>query len=485
MNQSKLLSLLDEKINHYLEQFETETVVNNVQHPQLVHLSSASELNQQFEFEIDSKGVSEDEFIDLIDKYLEFSVKTGNKQFFNQLFSGFNLPAYIGEVLTAVTNTSMYTYEVAPVATLIETTMIRLMNSYTGYENGDGTFVTGGSNANLIAMFTARNHFLQDCSSNGYDGSQKLVAFVNEQAHYSFDTAANMLGLGTNAVIKIRSDAQGRMDVTDLELKVEQSIDAGCTPFFVGATCGTTVMGAFDPLVSISKICEEHQLWLHADGSFGGSILLSKQHRRLIEGIEKTHSFAWNPHKLMNIPLICSVLLINQRGLLEANITGVNTDYIYHDEGYSHDGFEDLGKKSIQCGRRVDAVKLWFAWKYYGIEGYESRIDHLIDIAVYAEHKVTAHKNLELVAERQSFSICFRAHYLSEDGTRCSNIDELNDFNQRLRKHLVNSGNTLVNYAHIGQSLAIRLVIANAELSEDDIDEFFEHMDQAVAELSP
>ena len=103
------------------------------------------------------KPVSEQEFLNLLDQYLNNSVKTWNKQFLNQLYSGFNFPAFIGEVFTVLTNTSMYTYEVAPVATRIETEMIQLMNSYAGYTDGDGIFVSGGSNANLIAMFSARN----------------------------------------------------------------------------------------------------------------------------------------------------------------------------------------------------------------------------------------------------------------------------------------------------------------------------------------
>ncbi|WP_372642741.1 hypothetical protein [Ancylomarina sp.] len=63
-------------------------------------------------------------------------MKTRNKQFLNQLYSGFNFPAFIGEVFSVLANTSMYTYEVAPVATRIETEMIQLMNSYAGCNDG-------------------------------------------------------------------------------------------------------------------------------------------------------------------------------------------------------------------------------------------------------------------------------------------------------------------------------------------------------------
>jgi glutamate/tyrosine decarboxylase-like PLP-dependent enzyme len=106
----------------------------------------------------------------------------------------------------------MYTYEVAPAATIIETEMIKLMNSYVGLQsNGDGIFLSGGSNANLVAMFSARNRIFPDGRFEGYDSRLKLKAFINEQAHYSFETAANVLGIGAKNVVKVKADRTGRM----------------------------------------------------------------------------------------------------------------------------------------------------------------------------------------------------------------------------------------------------------------------------------
>ncbi len=191
-----------------------------------------------------------------------------------------------------------------------------------------------------------------------------------------------------------------------------------------------------------------------------------------MKGIEKTDSFAWNPHKLMNIPLICSVILVKQKGTLQFNLTDLNTDYIFHDI----DETEDLGTKSIQCGRRVDAVKLWFAWKYFGLKGYEQRIDNLMDMAAHAEKLVQENPRLELMAPRQSFAICFRYNPDKE-------VD-LNDFNLQLREMLRKSGQTIVNYGYIGKNLTIRLVTANGDLSKSDIDLFFNRLNAAALTLS-
>lgn len=462
MHNEDLLNESFKRIIQYLGGNEQEAVVM---------FKTPRELKKLIDFKIDNIGVSKKEFLELVDHYLDYSVRTGDKQFFNQLYAGFNFPAFLGEIFTVLSNTSMYTYEVAPVATMIENEIINLMLSYAGYNEGDGIFVSGGSNANLIAMLSARNKIISNCRFDGYSNSLKLVAFVNEHAHYSFETAANIIGIGSKNVIKIKSDENGQMLPDDLEAQLLASINRGEVPFFVGLTCATTLLGAYDPINKIVEITDAYKIWLHADGSFGGSLILSKRHRHLMSGIEKTDSFAWNPHKLMNIPLICSTILVKHKGDLQHNITDINADYIFHDI----DGVEDLGKKSIQCGRRVDAVKLWFAWKFFGLDGYENRINNLISMAKYAEKVVNKHAQLELQAARQSFSVCFR--YVTN-----LNID-LNDFNLRLRQSLRKKGLSIVNYGYIGTNLTIRLITADGELSKKDIDKFFNNLLSEAKEI--
>ena len=457
MDKNNLLEKSFEKIKNYLQnQGKKDQTTIKYKEPE--------ELTEKINFSIPASGVSEDEFLRLIDHYLEYSVRTGDKQFINQLYSGFNLPAFIGEMLTIATNTSMSTYEVAPVATLIEKEMINLMNSYTGYSEGEGIFVSGGSNGNLLAMFSARNHFLPDSRFEGYDRKEQLKAFVNDQAHYSFDTAANLLGIGASNVVKVKSDENGKMIPSELEKEIKQSLENGEKPFFVVATCATTLLGAYDPIEEIADICDKYNIWFHADGAFGGSLLLSDEHRKLMQGLERTDSFVWDPHKIMNIPLICSALLVKRKGTLKHNITDINTDYLYH----QLDDNEDLGEKSIQCGRRVDAVKLWFAWKYFGLEGYQRRIDNLIEMARYAEEQVIQNSSLEMLVARQSFAVCFRY--------RPSYNADLNAFNLKLRECLRKKGKTIVNFSHIGETLTIRFVATNGDLEKKDLDQFFENL---------
>ena len=431
----------------------------------LLNFQNPGELKEVVDFQIGESGADQETLMTYLEQYLSYSLNTGNKQFFNQLYAGFNLPAFMGEVITALSNTSMYTYEVAPVATMMEDELIRKMCGLAGFKDGDGIFVTGGSNANLVAMFSARNKVFPQIKTHGLMNLMPLSVFVSDQAHYSIDTAANLLGIGTASIYRVKSDQQGRMLTEELQKQISTSLQKGEKPFFVVCTAGTTMLGAFDPIDEICEIAAGYDIWVHVDGSFGGSLILGNERASLFKGIEKANSFAWNPHKLMNIPLICSALLVKEKGRLQKNLTDVQDDYIFHD---TDTGNCDLGKKSIQCGRRVDSLKLWLSWKFYGDSGYRERMDNLLKQAGYFENKIKHDPRFELLVPRQSLTVCFR--YKPKTGTN------INEFNATLREMIRKSGKAAVNFGFINGEFAFRWVVANAEVAESDIDLFFRHL---------
>ncbi|TVR38696.1 MAG: glutamate decarboxylase [Cryomorphaceae bacterium] len=419
-------------------------------------------LKSRFDFELRANGTPYNALLDFIRQYLHLSVKTGSKQYLNQLFGGLNLPALLGEFITSLSNTSMYTYEVAPVATLMEMEIVRKMNSFTRFTHGDGTFLTGGSNTNLVAMITARNHLFPEGKEKGMAHLPTLTAFVSERSHFSFTKAANAIGLGTQNLKKVAVDNHGKICSRALTEAIEASLNRGEVPFFIGATCGTTEMGAFDNLAELVPVARRYNMWLHADGSWGGSAIMSPNWRHLFNGIEQCDSFSWNPHKLMNIPLICSVLLVKDASVLREALSSDDTSYIYHNDDSSQ---YDLGPKSLQCGKRVDSLKLWLAWKYFGDEGYVARINHLFALAQYATSVIEQHPRLELMCPTQTLNVNFR--YVPASG------DEADKFNHKIRQSLVESGKSMVNYCHLPNGLSIRLILLNPDLEKSDIDRFF------------
>ena len=103
-------------------------------------------LKNELNLSIGHDGVSFEEILKEIEKYLKFSVNTSHSQFFNQLFSGFNLPAFAGDVCASLTNTTMATFEASPVATLLE-------ERAHAYEQADITVDTSSMNINEVARY--------------------------------------------------------------------------------------------------------------------------------------------------------------------------------------------------------------------------------------------------------------------------------------------------------------------------------------------
>ncbi len=431
-------------------------------------------LASRLDLGLGSSGVPASELVPLLESYLRYAVRSGHRQFHNQLWGGFDRAGFLGDVVASLANTSMYTYEVAPVATLMELELIARMLSFLGFAGGEGIFCSGGSNANLIAALCARHRAFPEVKDRGF-GGQRPIMLVSDQSHYSFLTAAGMLGIGQGHVVKVETDEGGRMIPRELERRVVESRGRGESPFMVGATAGTTVLGAFDPLPEVAEICARHGLWLHVDGAWGGPAILSRRHRHLLAGVEATDSFAWDAHKLMGAPLTCTAFLTRHPEILhQVSSTGAgDTEYLFHagDEEAC-----DLGKKSLQCGRRVDALKLWLMWKHYGDAGFAARVDRLFELAALATAEVKRRDHLELMAPTQSLNVCFR--YLRQ--TEPEATDQLNvEIRERMRR----GGRALVNYATVDGRIAIRLVFANPEITEADVVRFFDIFADTANEL--
>lgn len=173
-----------------------------------------------------------------------------------------------GEWLTATANTNMFTYEIAPVFILMETVVLTKMREIIGWHGGDSILAPGGSISNLYAFLAARHRMFPDYKEHGAKCLPgELVMFTSDQSHYSVKSCASVGGLGTDNCIMIPSDETGHMIASELERQIVERKARGQIPFFVSATSGTTVLGAFDPLNEIADICERHKLWMHVDVS--------------------------------------------------------------------------------------------------------------------------------------------------------------------------------------------------------------------------
>lgn len=158
-------------------------------------------------------------------------------------------------------------------------------------------------------MVIARNTLFPETKTDGL-GGRRLVLFTSAHGHYSMTKAAQMFGLGSSAARAVPVDSAGRMSAPALAGLVRAARAAGELPFFVNATAGTTVLGAFDPLDAVADVCAREGLWLHVDGSWGGCVAFDAESaRERLRGVHRADSVAVTPHKMLQVPLTCSFLL--------------------------------------------------------------------------------------------------------------------------------------------------------------------------------
>jgi glutamate/tyrosine decarboxylase-like PLP-dependent enzyme len=179
-----------------------------------------------------------------------------------------------------------------------------------------------------------------------------------------------------------------------------------------------------------------------------------------MRGIERADSLTWDPHKLMGVPLTCSALLTPHLGALNKTCSYIKSaHYLFHEPGEEY----DLGRKSLQCGRRVDALKLWIEWKSCGTAGWRNRVDHYVELAIELETLVKVHPDLELVCERAFTNICLRyTGQMSDD-------DVINLFNRKLRQKMMQRGNFMVSLANIESKVVLRPVICNPAIDSESL----------------
>ena len=338
------------------------------------------------------------------------------------------------------------------------------MGELAGFSTSKGTLTTGGSNGNMLGLLCARQSMDQKSSSLGFDGRNSVV-FVSEEAHYSYSIAANVIGIGFMNLIKVRCDEDGRMRPDSLEEEIQRALNSGQRPFAVLATSGTTVRGSFDPLRPLAEISHRHNLWMHVDAAWGGACLFSNQYRSLMDGIELADSFCWDAHKMMGIPLICSAFIVKDGDILrQVCSTGATpAHYLYHGEAED----VDLGRYSLQCGRRNDALKLWLAWREIGDAGWATMVDRFMELATYLELKVESTPELEMASSRMWTNVCFR--YVGN-----TDPEKLNSLNVELRHRLLQDGRFMVSKSTIDEQIILRSVISNNQITEQSLDSYIE-----------
>ncbi|MFT4660386.1 MAG: sulfinoalanine decarboxylase [Patiriisocius sp.] len=440
-----------------------EILINEEDKQPVADRIDANELYDAIDLSLNDSGMVDDDFKGVLRDILVSTPKTATNLFFNQLFGGRQGKAVLGDLLAVMLNNSMYTYKVAGPQVGIEQEIIRQSCDLIGYgSQSNGTFPTGGSMSNYMALIMARDTKDPNCRANGM--SKQLVIYTSKESHYSNAKNASFAGIGRNNLRYIPADSEGKMIPEKLEAQIIDDISEGFIPTYVNATAGTTVLGAFDPIDKIADITEKYNIWLHVDGAYCGGVIFSSKYKHLLKGMERSNSFSYNAHKMLGTPLTCSIILVNDKKRLHDSFNN-EADYLYQTDG---DDF-NLGKTSFQCGRRNDALKFWTLWKSVGTNGLKQIIDQQFELADVAREYIRSNPDYTEYSFDDSVSICFNY----------KNIDPMT-LCTALYEHQI----TVVGFGSFNNDTFIRLVTVNANNTKEDILNFFKVLEE-FAEKTP
>jgi L-2,4-diaminobutyrate decarboxylase len=320
------------------------------------------------------------------------------------------------EVVISAVNNSMAVWEMSPVATVIEERVIRWMCDLVGYgPRASGTFTSGGTEATFTALLAARAEKYPDVWREGWGGKRAPVLVHGEHAHYAVQRAAGAMGLGTDNCVAVGSTPEFKMDPLALASVLERLHKDGREVLAVVATAGCTAVGAFDDLVAVADLCDRYGHWLHVDGAHGASALLSEKHRWRVAGIHRARSLAWDPHKMMLMPLSAGMVLVRHGKDLERAFAQ-KAPYLFHGAESESELSPDLGKRSFQCSRRADVLKVWSTLQRFGADGLGGLYAQLCELATELHAMLLKRQDsFETLHAPESNILCWRTQRMDDE----------------------------------------------------------------------
>jgi aromatic-L-amino-acid decarboxylase len=408
---------------------------------------------------------------------MDYATYTGHPGFTAYISGSGTIPGAAADLLMSAMNQNVGGWRLAPAATEIEQHLTRWFGQRLGLpDTAAGMITSGGAMACFMGLKAARDARAGwDVRREGTAAGPPLTLYASREVHDVNTRAADMMGLGADAVRLVATDSRQRLDVDALRAAIEADREAGKKPFAVVGTAGTVGTGAIDPLDEIADVCEEHGLWLHVDGAYGGVAALTTELRPLFRGIERADSVALDPHKWLYTPHSGGAVVVRDFDRLADAFT-LAPSYTHEDKEVTGRGI-DYYAYGPQFSRGFHALKVWVSLLAHGWSAYERRIVHDCELAEYLYRRAEEHPELEPVG-RQSLSIaCFR--YVPRELPDSEDREEyLNGLNERLMTELQWSGRVFPSNAVIDGRFAIRSCVVNFRTEADDVDAL---VDEAVA----
>jgi aromatic-L-amino-acid decarboxylase len=403
----------------------------------------------------------------------EHSLFNGHPKFFGYITSSPAPIGALGDLLASAVNQNCGSWTLSPMATEIEAQTVRWIAELIGFPGSGeaakagGLLVSGGNMANFVCVLAARTAKAGwDVRKTGVSGAYpRLALYASAETHTWVQKAADLFGLGTDAIRWIAVDGHQRMKTIDLRRQIESDRARGERPFLVIGTAGTVSTGAVDPLPEIGAICREHDLWFHVDGAYGAFAAAVPGAPPDLGRLAAADSVAVDPHKWLYAPLEAGCALVKRPDDLRNAFSYHPPYYRFGEEALN---FVDYG---MQNSRGFRALKVWLALQQLGRSGYVESIAEDMRLSRKLFDLLQKHPEFEALTQNLSITT-FRyvppalRSRVGEPAVEAS----LNTLNEDLLARVEKSGRAFLSNAVIDGRHALRACIVNFRTSDADIE---------------
>lgn len=441
-----------QKLNTALESFYAETA-----HLPVSQVWQAASIRQKVQaFDFNQTHKPEEVIEAVIQGLTNYAVHTPHPQYYGLFNPRSGFIAAIADYITAIFNPQLAAWSHAPYANEVERYIIQAFGEKFAYPASslDGTFCTGGAESNLTALLCALNHHFPNYRKEGLQSlAKEMRIYCSSESHHSVLRAAQVVGLGSNAVVEAPVNAQFQMHMPWLAERIQMDLAAGHRPVMLVATAGTTGLGAMDDLKTSAQLCKKYRLWFHVDAAYGGAMIVSPKTRAFLEGIELSDSITLDLHKWFSLPMGASLFLSTHPQILPQTF-GLYTEYMPKKETQA--STIDPYTHSIQWSRRFIGLKMYLPLAIYGWSGFEKIILHQIEMGHELRNQLQA-KGWQIENNSPLPIICFSHPSLHQE-----HIEKILDI-------MIERGDAWLSLYPVNGKRTLRACITNYNTQKDDL----------------
>jgi aromatic-L-amino-acid/L-tryptophan decarboxylase len=402
---------------------------------------------------------------------LDHSMYPGHPGFMAYISGAGTVPGAAADLIAACLNDNVGGWRLSPAASEIEHHLTRWFAERFGMPDGSGgLIVSGGAMACFIGLKLARDRKAGwDVRTEGLLAGPPLRIYASTETHSVNYRAADMMGLGRDAVRSLPVDEEYRLRVDEMRRAIEEDLAADLRPIAVVGSLGTVATGAVDPLDEIADLAEEFGLWFHVDGAYGGPAVLAEELRPLLAGVERADSIAFDPHKWLYTPHSGGCILVRDLEDLPRSFSIAEySAYVHEDKEATGTGPDGIDM-SPQFSRSFWALKVWVSLLAHGTNAYGRRIAHDVELSKYLHRRAEERPDFEPMAPTTLSICCFR--YVPEDLPDGSGREEyLDELNERLMTAIQIDGRVYPSNAVLNGRFVLRSCIVNFRTEAEEMD---------------